>query len=55
MAALVVSELMFWSATVEPRFMRERRQDTAQEKQMAGMGTCHFGDTYVGSVCDFAQ
>jgi hypothetical protein len=46
MAVLVVRELMFWSATEEPRLISERRQETAQERQIAGMGTCHIGDTY---------
>jgi hypothetical protein len=43
--AAVESDAMFISATEEPRLISERRQDTANERQMALMGTSHLGAT----------
>ena len=44
--AAVEREAMFMRAVVDPRFMRERRQEVAKAKQMALMGTSYFGETW---------
>lgn len=44
--APVESEAMFMRATDDPRLIRERRHDTPNARQIALMGTFHFGGTY---------
>ena len=39
------SEVMLLRAAVEPRLMRERRQETMKETTMAFIGTSHPGGT----------
>jgi hypothetical protein len=46
MIAHVERDAMFKSAADEPRLMSESRHDTAKERQMALIGTFHFGGTY---------
>lgn len=39
-------DAMFMRATLEPRFMRERRAETPNARHIALMGTSYFGETW---------
>lgn len=45
--APVDKEAMFMSATDDPRLIKERRHDTPNARQIALMGTFHFGGTFL--------
>lgn len=51
--AAVDREAMFNRATEEPRLMRERRQETPKERQIAFIGTSNLGETYDGQLSGF--